>query len=210
MTPRARLVAGLLSLGLAACGSTAPASSPAPAPEGWQYLSWSDPAFAVALPADWVPDTLGTIDDDVVAAASPEQQKAYRASNELVRSGAIRLWAQGAVHTADGSGPDATILVIVQGGGDSLAAFGARMSHWWQDNFGGSNVTLTDAVLPYGPAIRADWESERYQGIYRDYLVHLADGRNMEIEIGAGMDPATDGRVRGFADTVVLTLKPGT
>ena len=88
--------------------------TPAPAPVGWSYRTWVDPAFKLALPPGWEDSPIQTIDPAVVASWPPEVQRATNWLGRLIAAGSVRLIAGGP--TTPGSPDDGSVVVIVENG----------------------------------------------------------------------------------------------
>ena len=121
------LIATLLAVSIAACGSSGPTPdpnlTPAPAPAGWTYLSWTDPALTLAVPTAWTTgDVKATNAPD--PSQTPVQQLNTDFFNDMASGGHTRLAAVGDLATPLASVPSGAVYVFVETGDASLEAFG--------------------------------------------------------------------------------------
>lgn len=131
----------------------------------------------------------------------------------MASSGKTRLVVFGGVETSLGSVEQGSVMVFVEEGDASLAAFGDRQVALDASLVPGTAVARTSVVLPAGVALRLAYAGKignwpNFAEV--DYLFRLPDGRSMTIAI-AGSDKAASLEIVGtFADRLILTLRPTT
>src|SRR5215210_4692445 len=147
---RLPLIGSLVILSLSSCVTGAaptpnPDLTPAPAPQGWKYVSWSDPILSVALPDTWSELDLSSttpIDETL----TPDQIRNTHFSNEMAISGKTRLLSLGDVSTSLGDVPSGALVVYVETDDSSLAALGDRQEDVSRNLVPGVNIDRTNVV----------------------------------------------------------------
>ncbi len=182
-----------------------PASSP---PRDWAYMGWEDPALEVALPAAW--ERSEPAPNDVSPSESPAARKALEASNELIGSGAIRLYASGPFQTGTYGSIEVGFLVFVQAGDSSLGACADRIGGWIEQSFTSNRATRRDLVLRGIPMVRLDWWVAIWgePSAVSSFLAWLPDGRCLVTEFDWGpLTPAMMAGYEAFPPQVLGTLR---
>jgi hypothetical protein len=200
-----------------------PNLTPAPLPDRWTYVSWSDPDLEIGVPGDWQTrdptETLNPSATEGIGSITPEQLDAIirlnsviQWGNEMARSGSTRLMSLGNVEMPPGTLEDASVSVFVESGDASIEDFTNRQLKLDQEVFGVDEIDQSTVVLPAGLAVRLAYSVEGWGGDTGvteysevDYLFMLPDGRSMTVAV-SGSGGLSD--VSAFAAKVIATLRP--
>jgi hypothetical protein len=192
-------------------GAALPSLTPAPAPASWRYLPWYDPDLELAVPGDWAPTTTfaQTSPDPSWDPASVESQ---RWLNGKIAAHAVRMLANGNLPAGFASDVIGGVVVTVESGDASLAAFADRSSTELSSI---REVARQDIASWLGPAIVVTMApvTSAIAGTERDYLFRLADGRSLMIAVSAygsatSSPPPSAAALTPYADGLVATLRP--
>ena len=180
-----------------------PAVTPAQPAAGWQYLSWSDPQYSIALPRDWQSDDrpeIAPLSSDELASLEPE----IRLQVEDVLAGRWRLSARSGLLSLD-QHPAQLVEVVVGQQDASLDAAASRLER--EANGEAGSVTRSSAQTAAGEAVVLEYRTDWLGTDMVVYGLWLADRQTMTVRFyGSGNLPE---ELSDFAATVMATLTAG-